>query len=151
MQAVTYQKTANILNNIDDMIVRIEEAEMNVKIAQTLKQGNTALAKIHAMCSIDEIEKIMADTQEGIDKQQEMNDIISGAAKDLEIYIDEDELWNEFVGDEEKGLEEDLDKLPEVPKNELPEIPNDELPGIEVDQDVLNGAVQEAEREPVLA
>jgi len=48
-------------------------------------------------------------------------------------------------------LNEDLDKLPEVPKNELPEIPNDELPGIEIDQDVLNGAVQEAEREPVLA
>lgn len=79
-----------------------------------MKIGNAALKKVHDVLNIDEIEKILDETREGIEKQKEIDDLISGQ------LTEEDE---EAV---EAELEEILDTqqdLPEVPTDELPEVP----------------------------
>ena len=40
------------------------------QVLDGLKDGNAALKKMHDLVSIDEIERIMDETQDGIEKQQ---------------------------------------------------------------------------------
>ena len=51
---------------------------MQKEVLDGLKDGNAALEKANAMFSIDEIEDILADTQEASEKQQEITDMLSG-------------------------------------------------------------------------
>lgn len=70
------------------------------------------MKSIHEMLSMDEIEKIMDETQEGIEKQREFDELISG-----QLTEEDDEAI-------EAELEEMLDinkVLPEVPTGELPD------------------------------
>lgn len=66
------------------------------------------------MLSIDEIEKIMDETKEGIEKQRELNELISGQ------WTDEDE----------DAIEAELEEMLDV-KDQLPEVPAEEIPDTE--------------------
>lgn len=79
-----------------------------------MKTGNAALKQVHDILSIDEIERIMDESKEGIQKQRELDELISGQ------LTEEDDLAVEAE------LEEILDvkdKLPEIPSEELPKVP----------------------------
>lgn len=84
-----------------------------------MKTGNEALKKVHEILNIDEIEKILDETKEGIEKQKEIDDLISG------------QLSQEDEEDIEAELESILDvkdKLPDVPMETLPEDVEEETP-----------------------
>lgn len=78
-----------------------------------LKTGNDALKKVHDILSIEEIETILDETREGIEKQQEIDELISGQ------LTEED---NEAVEAELEAILDVKDQLPDAPTDKLPEI-----------------------------
>ena len=116
-QEQVLSKTDGQLENLERMVHDIEFAQVEVKVIDGLKVGNAALKKLHDLLSIDEIEKVMDETREGIDKQKEINDVLSG------------ELTEEDEGDVEAELDallaaEVKEKALEVPEDViLPEVP----------------------------
>ena len=72
------EKTDGQLDNLERLVHDIEFAQVQKEVLDGLKDGNAALEKANAMFSIDEIEDILADTQEASEKQQEITDMLSG-------------------------------------------------------------------------
>ncbi|KZC07523.1 PREDICTED: charged multivesicular body protein 6 [Dufourea novaeangliae] len=114
-------KTDGQLENLERMVHDIEFAQVELKVVDGLKVGNVALKKLHDLLSIDEIEKVMDETKEGIEKQKEIDDVLVGA------LTDEDE--SEVAAELDALIAAEVDeKTPEVPGDiTLPEIP-EELP-----------------------
>lgn len=96
------------------MTADLEFAQVELQVIEGLKQGNAALKKVHDLMDINEIEKIMDETREGVEKQQEIDAILSGALseEDEENVLAE---LNALAAEEATGM------LPEVPSEELPE------------------------------
>ncbi|KAM7342055.1 vacuolar protein sorting 20 [Cochliomyia hominivorax] len=116
-QETLLSNTDKQLENLEKMASDIEFAQVEIQILEGLKQGNAALKKMHAILDIDEIEKIMDETREGIEKQQEIDSILS----DVLTQKDEDDVLMEL--DElarENNKANDI-QLPEVPKDSLPD------------------------------
>lgn len=110
------------LENLERMTHDIEFAQIELKVVDGLKVGNTALKKLHDLLSIDEIEKVMDETNEGIEKQKEIDEILSGGLTEKdenEVEAELDALLAAEVKEKAPELPEDV-ILPEVPQ-ELPE------------------------------
>lgn len=83
-----------------------------------MKTGNAALKKVHEILNIDEIEKILDETKEGIEKQREIDELISG----------------QLTEEDNEAIEAELESILDV-KDQLPEVPADELPDeVEVEE-----------------
>ncbi|XP_013119179.1 charged multivesicular body protein 6-A [Stomoxys calcitrans] len=116
-QETMLANTDKQLENLEKMASDIEFAQVEVQVIEGLKQGNAALKKMHAILNIDEIEKIMDETREGIEKQQEIDSILT----DVLTSQDEDDVLAEL---DALAAEEDANvavSLPEVPSDNLPE------------------------------
>lgn len=81
------------------------------QVINGLKTGNDALKRVHDVLSIDEIEQILDETKEGIEKQREIDAVISG----------------ELTQEDDDAVEAELDAILDV-KDNLPELPTDQLP-----------------------
>ena len=66
------------LDQLERLVHDIEFATVQKQVIDGLKNGNEALEKANAVFSIDEIEDILADTQEAVDKQREIDSLLSG-------------------------------------------------------------------------
>lgn len=75
-----------------------------------LKAGNESLKQLQKMMSLEDVEKIMEETQEAIEYQNEIDALISGANLTQE---DEDAIMAE---------------LDEITKVDLPEVPTEKIP-----------------------
>lgn len=124
MRKKKYQE--NLLGTTDKELEALEKLTNDLEFAQVqqqvldgLKVGNEALKKIHEILTIDEVERIMDETREGIEKQQEIDAIISTGALSQD---DEDSVaaeLEELVASTLPAIDEDIDeKLPEVPTEE---------------------------------
>lgn len=114
-------KTDGQLESLERMVHDLEFAQVELNVIDGLKVGNVALKKLNDLLSIDEIEKVMDETKEGIEKQREINEILSGELTDK----DESEVEAELDALLAAEIEE---KAPEVPEEvTLPEVP-EELP-----------------------
>lgn len=80
-----------------------------LQVLDGLKIGNEALKKANEMFSIEEIEQIMEDTAEAIDKQKEIDALLSGQLTDQDEDEVEAELEQLIEASEEPVV------LPEVP------------------------------------
>lgn len=110
------------LENLERMVHDLEFAQIEMKVVDGLRIGNTTLKQLHDLLSIDEIEKIMDETKEGIEKQRELDEILSSTLA-AEDNIDESEIETELDALLETEINE---KAPEVPKNViLPDVPKD--------------------------
>ncbi|XP_022128801.1 charged multivesicular body protein 6-A [Pieris rapae] len=110
----------NLLQNADIQLEKLEQlthdlefTQIEVQVLDGLKNGNAALKNIHEMLSIDEIERIMDETQEGIQKQRELDELISG----------------QLTGEDDEAIEAELEEMLDI--KDLPEVPIDELPETE--------------------
>ncbi|XP_037074199.1 LOW QUALITY PROTEIN: charged multivesicular body protein 6-A-like [Pollicipes pollicipes] len=110
-------RTEGMLDNIEQMTHDLEFAQVEMKVLDGLKDGNAALKKMHDLVSIDEIERIMDETQDGIEKQQEIDELLSGQ------LTDEDEQAVLAELDELVAAE-----LPAEPAQRLPDVPAEPLP-----------------------
>ncbi|ALC42003.1 Vps20 [Drosophila busckii] len=110
------------LENLEKLAADLEFAQVEMKVLDGLKQGNAALKKVHEMLDINEVEKIMDETREGIEKQQEIDAILT----DVLSTQDEEDVLAELDALE---AEEDAKvlQLPDVPKEQLPEIETNEM------------------------
>lgn len=104
------------LEALEKLTNDLEFAQVQQQVLDGLQTGNEALKKIHEILTIDEVERIMDETREGIEKQQEIDAIIATGALSQE---DEDSVaaeLEELVASTLPAIDEDIDdKLPEVP------------------------------------
>jgi len=110
------------LENLERMVHDLEFTQIEMKVVDGLRIGNTTLKQLHDLLSIDEIEKIMDETREGIEKQREIDEILSSTLA-TEDNIDESEIETELDALLETEINE---KAPEIPQNViLPDVPKD--------------------------
>jgi len=111
-------KTDGQLNNLETLVHDLEFSQVEKQVLDGLKEGNAALKKANEMFSIDEIEQIMDDTAEAIEKQREIESILSGQLTDQEEEDVLKELEN-LAEDEERKVSDNVPELPNVPTDNL--------------------------------
>lgn len=118
-------KTDTQIDNLQQMVETIEYTQIEIQVVEGLKEGNECLEAMHKMMSLEDVEKIMAETQDSIEYQQEIDELLG------QRLTDEDE---EAVAAELAALISG--ELPEVPSTvpvetdeeiQLPEVPTHEL------------------------
>ena len=88
-------KTDAQLDQLERLVHDIEFATVQKQVLDGLKSGNDALEKANAMFSVDEIEDIMADTQEAVDKQREIDSLLSGQLTEVcNKYFDDKHMFH---------------------------------------------------------
>ncbi|PAV85507.1 hypothetical protein WR25_09874 isoform A [Diploscapter pachys] len=103
------------LDKIERMVSDLEFAEVQQRVVEGLRQGNEALKKINAMFDVEEIDRIMDETKEGAEFQQEISDMLSGQLTQTDIADAERELEELLAGEEGRETQ-----LPEAPTHDLP-------------------------------
>ena len=63
-------KTDQQLDNLQQMVDNIEFAQIEMKVVEGLKTGNQCLEQLHKIMSLEDVEQVMADTQEAIEYQR---------------------------------------------------------------------------------
>lgn len=110
-------KTENQISNLERMVQDLEFAQIEMKVIEGLKIGNDCLKKMHEVLSIEEVEKIMDETQDAIEYQRQIDDMLAGSLS----QEDEDAVLAELEAITQGEVE-----LPEVPDDALPEVPETE-------------------------
>lgn len=118
------EKTDGQLTNLEKMVHDIEYAQIEIQVVEGLKVGNESLKKLHEVLSVEAIETLLDETQEGIEKQKEIDDLLSGqlTAEDDEAVLAELEA---LVSEEEARAVLDLPSVPaESGEPPLPDVPS---------------------------
>lgn len=113
------QNTDNQLEKLEQLTHDLEFAQVEVQVLDGLRVGNEALKKVNEILNIDEIEKILDETREGIEKQKEIDELISGQLTEE----DDDAVEAELEAILDVG-----DQLPNVPTEDLPEVAKEREP-----------------------
>ncbi|XP_014245946.1 charged multivesicular body protein 6-A [Cimex lectularius] len=117
-------KTDGQLENLENLIHDLEFSQVELRVLDGLKVGNEALKSLNALLNIDEIERIMDETNEGYEKQQEINEILSGKLSNDDMEDIEKE-FNELMVLEDSEKEKSM-ILPDVPIHE-PNLPAEKI------------------------
>ncbi|XP_070779570.1 charged multivesicular body protein 6-like isoform X2 [Enoplosus armatus] len=107
-------KTENQILNLERMVQDIEFMQIEMKVIEGLKVGNDCLKSMHEIMSIEDVERILDETQESIEYQRQIDEMLAGAL----TQEDEDAVLAEL----EAITQVDL-TLPEVPTEAIPEVP----------------------------
>ncbi|KAK3924404.1 Charged multivesicular body protein 6 [Frankliniella fusca] len=124
--------TDNQLETLEKLTQDLEFASIEAQVINGLKVGNEALKKANAIFSIDEIERIMDETREGVEKQQEIDEMLSGVLSDQDeedVLSELDEIIKEQKKETEPSpvvLDEEMDELPDEKMDDLPDVPDEE-------------------------
>ncbi|XP_067672996.1 charged multivesicular body protein 6-like isoform X2 [Haliotis asinina] len=110
-------KTDGQLDNIERMVHDLEFAQIEAEVVKGLKVGNDSLKKMHELLSLEDVEKIMEETREGIEYQQEIDDLLAGGLTDQD---EQDVLAELSQIVQDSTPEQDLE-LPEVPDEDIGE------------------------------
>ncbi|XP_067914512.1 charged multivesicular body protein 6 [Heterodontus francisci] len=106
-------KTEVQISNLEQMVQDIEFAQIEMKVIEGLKIGNDCLQKMHEVMSIEEVERIMDETQEAVEYQRQIDDILAGGIS----QEDEDAILAELDAITQEEIE-----FPDVPAEPLPNI-----------------------------
>ncbi|XP_030591837.1 charged multivesicular body protein 6-like [Archocentrus centrarchus] len=107
-------KTENQISNLEHMVQDIEFMQIEMKVIEGLKVGNDCLKSMHELMSIEDVEKILDETQESIEYQRQIDEMLAGVL----TQEDEDAVLAEL---EDITQGEDV-ALPEVPTEPIPEV-----------------------------
>ncbi|KAJ1532190.1 hypothetical protein ONE63_000811 [Megalurothrips usitatus] len=119
------------LENLEKLTQDLEFAVIEAQVVDGLKIGNDALKKANAVFSIDEIERIMDETREGVEKQREIDELISGSLTDqdeedvmaeLDDIIKEQTKISTPTVPEAEAEDDKIEELPDVPSEEPEDI-----------------------------
>ncbi|XP_066139537.1 charged multivesicular body protein 6-A [Euwallacea fornicatus] len=86
------RKTDGQLENLEKLTHDIEFAQIELQVVDGLKQGNEALKKMNDSLNIEDIERILDETREAKEKQDEISSLLSGGLTDEDEEAVEDEL-----------------------------------------------------------
>ncbi|XP_052769137.1 charged multivesicular body protein 6-like [Mya arenaria] len=117
------EKMDGQLENLDRMVHDLEFAQIEAEVVKGLQRGNESLKQLNKMFSIETVEKIMDETREAAEYQEEIEALLSGGLSQQ----DEDDVLSEL---------DDIIKssLPDVEREgepELPDVPSGEPAGRE--------------------
>ncbi|KAM4531541.1 charged multivesicular body protein 6-A-like [Odontesthes bonariensis] len=108
-------KTDSQISNLEHMVQDIEFMQIEMKVVEGLKVGNDCLKSMHQIMSIEDVERILDETQESIEYQRQIDEMLAGAL----TQEDEDAVLAEL---EAITQGEDV-ALPEIPTEPIPEVP----------------------------
>ncbi|XP_071503378.1 charged multivesicular body protein 4b-like [Diadema antillarum] len=112
------------LTTIETQREALENAHTNTEVLSTMQYASKALQATHAKVGVDDVDELMGDIQEQMERAQEITDAISNPIGFGAEDIDEDELNAELEELEQEEFDEkmlDVDiELPSVPDAELP-------------------------------
>ena len=118
-------QTAGQLDNIERLCQDLEFTQVQKQVLDGLQKGNDALEKANAVFSLDEIESIMSDTEDAVEKQREIERMLSGGLTEVE----EEDVLGEL--DNILAELEGVPSLPSVPASNVEKEEADlELPGV---------------------
>ncbi|XP_050436339.1 charged multivesicular body protein 6 [Adelges cooleyi] len=115
-QTEQLERTEAALDTVEKLIQDLEYTQIESKVIESLKIGNMALKNANELLNIEHIEQLLDETKEGIEKQKEITDLLSGALS----TEDEDAVEAELDALTSKEHEKVIDTLPHVPSDELP-------------------------------
>lgn len=105
------QKTDGQLENLEQLVSTIEFSLVEVSVLHGLKQGNEVLKEIHREMNIESVEKLLEETAEAREYQNEISEMLS----------------NNLTLDDEDAVQEELRQLQAEIKGtkdvELPSVP----------------------------
>lgn len=110
------ERTTKQLDNMERMVHDLEFAQVEMQVLEGLKAGNESLKKMNEMMKLEDVEKIMEETREAVEYQQEIDRLVSGSLSDVDMSEIESEL------------DQILDSLAEEEGSQLPDVPTDTLP-----------------------
>lgn len=134
------QTDAQLLQ-LEQLTLQVENALMEQEFLKGLEQGNAVLKVIHNEMKIEDVEKLMQDTREAIEYQEEIEQILSEKITSQ----DEDEILKEL----DALIDQQL-ALPEIPIADLP-VPKESESGANKVETKKKEKVTEEQMEPVLA
>jgi len=127
-------QTDKQLDQLERLTQDLEFSQVEHQVIEGLKEGNAALQKANSLFSTDEIEELMSETQEAVDLQREINDLLSGQlsqADEDDVLSELDQLLQEeSVKDEEATKETILPSMPDPPVDEPVSNDDDILPDV---------------------
>merc|ERR1719474_1025963 len=112
--------TENKLLTIEQLLSQLDEAELTAETMNAMKQGTEALKALNEEMSLEDVERIMDDTREAIEYQQEIDEALSGKL----CSDDEEEVELEFAKmlEAEEATKEWLET--KKPNLILPDVPD---------------------------
>ncbi|OQV19577.1 putative Charged multivesicular body protein 6 [Hypsibius exemplaris] len=99
------------LEQLDSLLMNLEFTQIEQQVIQGLKIGNECLRKLHETFKLEDIEKILDESREGIEYQRDIDSLLSGSITTEDDDVVEEEFAQMFA-----------DQFPEVPKEDLEEI-----------------------------
>ena len=100
------------LLNLENLVLNIENAQMQKNVYEAMKQGNDFLKNMNQQLTIDDVEKLMEETAEAIEYQQQVGEILAQQG----IREDDSDLLKQLEQlDELEALDVDI---PSVPRNQ---------------------------------
>uniref|UniRef100_G1MA41 Charged multivesicular body protein 6 n=1 Tax=Ailuropoda melanoleuca TaxID=9646 RepID=G1MA41_AILME len=112
-------KTENQITSLETMVQSIEFTQIEMKVVEGLQIGNECLKKMHQVMSIEEVERILEETQEAVEYQRQIDELLAGS------FTQEDE---DAILEELNAITEEQIELPEVPAEPLPEKKPEKVP-----------------------
>jgi len=111
-------KVAGARQTLEDQILAIESATMNVETMNAMKLGAAQMAQMHQGLNVDVVDDTMADIKEQMDVADEISNAIG---QPLRSNIDEDELEAELASLQDEAQQEKLDtQLADLEGNAAP-------------------------------
>ncbi|CAG0896074.1 unnamed protein product [Cyprideis torosa] len=110
------------MDKVEELTHDLEFSQVQKEVVDSLKVGNDALKQANALFNIEEIEKIMEETEEGIEKQREIDALLSGTLS----KEDEEDAERDLAALLTTTLPEE-DFIENDPTTVLPEVPTDKL------------------------
>ncbi|XP_036924903.1 charged multivesicular body protein 6 [Sturnira hondurensis] len=104
-------KTENQIASLETMVQSIEFAQIETKVLEGLRLGNECLNRMHQVMSIEEAERILDETQEAVEYQRQIDELLAGS----------------FTQEDEEAILEELNEITQEPI-ELPDVPSEPLP-----------------------
>eukprot|EP00008_Paramoeba_atlantica_P009863 CAMPEP_0201479394 /NCGR_PEP_ID=MMETSP0151_2-20130828/4101_1 /ASSEMBLY_ACC=CAM_ASM_000257 /TAXON_ID=200890 /ORGANISM="Paramoeba atlantica, Strain 621/1 / CCAP 1560/9" /LENGTH=222 /DNA_ID=CAMNT_0047860869 /DNA_START=92 /DNA_END=760 /DNA_ORIENTATION=- len=132
-QEKSLDQTTQLLMNVEELINSIDFAEREKEIFDSLKRGKDVLQQLNDEMKIEDVEKIMDDTREAIDYQNEISELLgqqlveedeAEVEAELEELLREDDRQKEKEKEKEKEKDGGGLKLPDVPSDPI-ELPVD--------------------------
>ncbi|XP_016061774.1 PREDICTED: charged multivesicular body protein 6 [Miniopterus natalensis] len=112
-------KTENQITSLETMVQSIEFTQIEMKVVEGLRFGNECLSKMHQVMSIEEVERVLDETQEAVEYQRQIDELLAGS------FTQEDE---QAVLEELDAITQEQIDLPEVPSEPLPEKKPEKVP-----------------------
>ncbi|XP_019517547.1 PREDICTED: charged multivesicular body protein 6 isoform X1 [Hipposideros armiger] len=112
-------KTENQITSLETMVQSIEFTQIEMKVIEGLQFGNECLNKMHQVMSIEEVERVLDETQEAVEYQRQIDELLAGS------FTQEDE---DAILEELNAITQEQIELPEVPSEPLPEKKPEKVP-----------------------